>query len=65
MQLAVLERDQEVQELREKYDSVYQRTENVRKGTYAKLGQLNKMYDSLQYEFEALKASICREGNIR
>lgn len=60
MQLMVLENDQKMQELEEKYDNVYQRTENVRRGTYAKLSQLMKMYSELSHEFDSLKRNICR-----
>lgn len=42
-----------VKELEEKLD-------RQRKGQFAKIGQLRKDYDSLIYEFETLKASICR-----
>jgi hypothetical protein len=42
-----------VKELEEKLD-------RQRKGQFAKIGQLRKDYDSLIYEFETLKAAICR-----
>lgn len=43
----------EVQRLKEQ-------CENVRKGQFAKIGKLTKLYEDLSYEFETLKSAIGR-----
>lgn len=43
--------EKEVQRLREQ-------CEKVRKGQYAKIGKMLKLYNDLSYEFETLKSSI-------
>lgn len=35
--------------------------EKVRKGQYAKIGEMMKMYNELRHEFECLKKAICKE----
>lgn len=39
-----------------------EQSEKVRKGQYARIGQLQKMYDELKRDHEYLKAALCR-GN--
>jgi hypothetical protein len=34
--------------------------ERLRKGQFAKIGELNKRYIELQYELEILKNALCR-----
>lgn len=47
---------QEIKDLREQ-------CERVRKGQFAKIGHLTKMYNEIQHELETLKFAICRETN--
>ena len=47
--------EREMKELRESH-------EKVRKGQFAKISQLAKMYSQLEHEFEILKQSICRSS---
>lgn len=36
--------------------------ESVRKGLYAKLGHMNKLYSELSYELETYKSAICKKN---
>lgn len=37
-----------------------EQSERVRKGQYAKIGQLQKMYDELKRDHEYLKEALCK-----
>lgn len=45
--------EREVQRLKEQ-------CENVRKGQFAKIGKLNKLYEDLSRELEIIKIGICK-----
>lgn len=47
----------EIKELRDQ-------CERVRKGQYAKIGQLAKMYQETKHELETLKSAMCRNQHI-
>lgn len=39
-----------------------EQSEKVRKGQYAKIGQLQKMYDELKRDHEYLMAALCKRS---
>ena len=39
-----------------------EQSEKVRKGQYAKIGKLQKMYDELKRDHEDFKATICKKS---
>jgi len=46
--------------LRREMKEVKASLDRIRKGQYAKIGQLAKMYQETHHELETLKAAICR-----
>ena len=50
----------EVDELKLRLVEIKASQDKIRKGLFAKHGELAKMYLELQHEFESLKRDICR-----
>lgn len=48
------------EKLYDQVQSLKDSLDRVRKGQFAKIGALQKCYDDLKYEFELLKACICK-----
>ncbi len=46
--------------LRREMQEIRQSLDKIRKGQYAKIGQLAKMYQETHHELETLKAAMCR-----
>ena len=61
-QLMLFEHQPSVDELREQVAAIHQKTEKVRKGIYARHGELTKMYLEVKAELETLKVAMCRSS---
>lgn len=59
IQLELFEQD-EMTVLRHKFNSLKESSEKVRKGLYAKNGELQKKYDDLLLRMEILERHICQ-----
>ena len=59
MQLGLFPETQEEKMMRE-IKELRDQCERVRKGQYAKIGALSKMYQETKHELDTLKAAICR-----
>ncbi len=59
-QLYLYEQSEE-EKIREEIKLLKESMHRVRKGQYARIGDLMKKYTNLEHEFECLKASICRK----
>lgn len=46
--------------LKKEMDELYERCEKVRKGQYAKIGELTKMYNDLKIELDVIKKFLCK-----
>lgn len=49
-----------IPELEHRVDRIEASAEAVRKGIYARHGELRRMYDELKWEFDSLKMAICK-----
>lgn len=61
MQLEFFEQD-ETTVLRHKFNSLKESQDKIRKGLYAKNGDLQKKYDDLLTRMELLERYICHHG---
>lgn len=61
IQLELFEQD-EVTILRHKFNELKDSSDRVRKGQYAKLGDLQKKYDDLVNRMEVIERNLCQNG---
>jgi len=59
IQLLLFEETQE-EKLQKRMKELEDKLERQRKGQFAKIGALAKMYDETRHELEILKAAICK-----
>ncbi len=62
-QLYLYERNTE-EKIRDEIKELKESISRIRKGQYAKIGALHKMYQETKHELETLKAAICRNQII-
>lgn len=61
IQLELFEQD-EITILRHKFNDLRDSTDRVRKGQFAKLGDLQKKYDDLLNRMEILERNLCQKA---
>jgi hypothetical protein len=59
IQLTFIEESRE-ERLEREVNALKEQIEKIRKGQYAKIGKLSKMYQEIKQEHEDFKASICQ-----
>lgn len=61
IQLELFEQD-EITVIRHKFNSLKESQDKIRKGLYARNGELQKKYDDLLMRMEILERYICQNG---